>query len=164
VTGVGGDHIRIEIADHRRAAELASQPVAEGAEDRPVLPTRGRTGRPGSDPLCLPEEVSLAESGQNRQRGSEGDSGRDQLGVDDLRPRDSDGADGACNPLTVVTYLRNRSSQVTLYRTPDGSTRDGPERGRLGWVRKTEFSDPSFALGPGGSAAGDCIRGAGILV
>ena len=53
VPAVGGDHIGVEIADHGRAAELAGQPVPEGAKDRAVLAARARARRPGGDPLRL---------------------------------------------------------------------------------------------------------------
>ena len=58
MTAVGGDDIGVEIADHAPAAELAGEPVAEAAEDRPVLPARARRRRPGGDPLGLREQVA----------------------------------------------------------------------------------------------------------
>ena len=90
---VGGDHVGVEIADHGRAAELAGQPVAEGAEDRPVLPARARRRRPGGDPLGLAEQVARLEprSGGRRGGGEAGDATAlalgDQLAVDELELR-----------------------------------------------------------------------------
>jgi hypothetical protein len=54
VARVGGDRVRVEIADHGRAAELAPEPVAERAKDRCVLPAGARRRRPGGAPLPPP--------------------------------------------------------------------------------------------------------------
>ena len=66
---VGGDHIGVEIADDGRGAELAGEPVPEGAKDCAVLPARARARRPGGDPLRLGEQVVLLESRPDRRRG-----------------------------------------------------------------------------------------------
>ena len=65
---VGRDHIRIEIRHHWRAAQLATQPVSEGAVDRRVLPPGSCRGGARSDPLGLPEQIALRKSLSSERR------------------------------------------------------------------------------------------------
>jgi len=59
VASVSGDHVSIEIPDHRRSAQPARQPVPERPEDRRVLPPGSRRGSARGDPLRLAEQVAL---------------------------------------------------------------------------------------------------------
>jgi hypothetical protein len=59
MSGVGGDHVGIEIPDHRRTPQLLAQPMSKRQIDRRVLPTGPRRRGPGSDPLGLSEQVAL---------------------------------------------------------------------------------------------------------
>lgn len=103
---VGGDHIGIDIIDHRRAVELSGQPVPEDAEDRPILPARARRRRPRGNPLGLAKQVPRLEPGRGR-RGRGEDGGRngpgalDELDVDDL-------ALGICDPGERELQLAHR--------------------------------------------------------
>ena len=54
VSGVGRDHVGIEVPDHGWPAELLAPPVPERAVDRRVLPPRPRGRSPGGDPIGLP--------------------------------------------------------------------------------------------------------------
>ena len=69
VPAIGGDDVGVEIANHWRAAQLAGQPVPEGAEDRPVLPPRTRRRRAGGDPLGLAEQVALLRARERQAAG-----------------------------------------------------------------------------------------------
>jgi hypothetical protein len=63
-------HISVEIANYGRAAELAGESVAEGADDRPVLAPRAwRSSARGGEPLCLAEQVALLAAAGDRRRG-----------------------------------------------------------------------------------------------
>ena len=149
---VGGDHIRVEIADHGRAAELAGQPVTEGAEDRAVLPARARARRPGGDPLRLAEQVALLEPGRmaaGRGIGAVADAAAsalvDELAVDELELRA--GLDGGERELRLAHRERlfpKPPSRVTLNRASDGSAPRSHGVGEASRVRKTEFSDVSM--------------------
>ncbi|MGA2930319.1 MAG: hypothetical protein ABSG43_30895 [Solirubrobacteraceae bacterium] len=91
MTAVGGDHIRVKVADPRRAAELRCEPVAERAEDRRVLPAGARRRGARRDPLGLGEQVALLKLGAvgRRGRGADrrGDGGLGELAVDELELR-----------------------------------------------------------------------------
>jgi hypothetical protein len=78
VPAVASDRVRIEMADHGWAAELGGQPVAEGAEDRPVLPPGARDA--GGNPLGLAEQVAL-----NKRSGKGGGEG-ERVPVDATEP------------------------------------------------------------------------------
>ena len=115
-------HICVEIADHLRAAELAGEPVAEGAEDRRVLLPGARRRRPGGDPIGLAEQVAPVQAGSRGRRGG-GEGGRrrdrgwsrDELGVDDLDltyvPVPT-AVSESCRSLTTNAPSRNGSSRV----------------------------------------------------
>ena len=138
VPAVGGDHIGVEIADHGRAAELAGQPVAEGAEDRPVLPARARASPPGRR-SARPRRTGCAPRAAGGTGGGEGEravadaaapalvtsSPSTSSSSGRLRPAVSE----SCSPLTANAYSRNRPSRVTLNRPSDGSE---PRSGGVG--------------------------------
>jgi len=60
--------VRAEIGDHRRAAELAAEPVAERAVDRGVLAPRRRRRRPRRDPLAAAHKPSKSQAGWFKPR------------------------------------------------------------------------------------------------
>jgi hypothetical protein len=143
-----GDHVGIEIADHRRAAELAGQPVAESSEDRRVLPARARRRRPRSDPLGLAEQVASSDSdgtGGGEGERTDGDA-RPVLATSSASTSSSSssatGARESCRPLTANAYSRNLACRVTLNRPSDGPRPDSAEWGSPSQVRITEFSGP----------------------
>ncbi len=70
---VGGDHIGVQITNHRRAPQLLAQPISERPVDRGVLPTRPRRGSSSGDPFGLAEEVAL----RKRALGGRVDGARD---------------------------------------------------------------------------------------
>ena len=136
VPAVGGDHVGVEIADDGRAAELAGQPVAEGAEDRPVLPPRARRRRPGGDPLGLAEQVARVERRDGRAAGR----GRGCWPTRPHRrsrparrrraraPRSASGASASCSALTANAYSRNRPCRVDGAAASLGGFRAAPSR------------------------------------
>jgi hypothetical protein len=67
VTAIRGDHVGVEIADDRRAAELLTQPARERAVDRRVLPSRSRGRGACGDPVSLTEQIAPGER-VNRNR------------------------------------------------------------------------------------------------
>jgi hypothetical protein len=86
VAAVRGDHVGVQVADERRAAELARDPLGLGGQVVPLQATRG--GRRG--------------------RGEE-DRGLGELAVDELEllARSPGQRERDCEPLTAGTYPRN---------------------------------------------------------
>jgi hypothetical protein len=147
VPAVSRDDIGVEVTDARGAAELAGQPVAEGAEDRGVLPPRARRRRPGGDPLGLREQVALLERGRDGRRGK----GERQLARAPSPEVGTNSASTASNSpsatkvsesgssLTANAYSRNGPCRVTLNRASDGSTTRMRGVREAARVRKKEF-------------------------
>jgi hypothetical protein len=68
VPPVGGDHLRVEISDPRRATELGGEPGREAAVDRPVLTPSPGGRRAGRDPIGLAREVAFGDRRTARRR------------------------------------------------------------------------------------------------
>ena len=157
VPAVGGDHVGVEIAHHGRSAELASQPVPEGTEDRPVLSPCAGCRRSGGDPVGLAEQVARVEGRGRRQRGGGEDAGRrdrtgarDELGVDELELGLGDRRERQLSPAHGERLFPKPS--MPGHVKPALGRRDRLEAGGS-HVRITEFSNPRSTARPDAPAA-----------
>jgi hypothetical protein len=140
VPAVGGDHVGVEITDHRRTARARPASQSPNARSR-VLPARARRRCPGAIRWASPNRLRSAgavgtgggEGGEDGGRG-DGPSAVDELGVDDL-------------DLSITTGLSERCSSLNSERLFPKPRMSGHDKPRLGWLRAPKGRSGGDLLG-----------------
>ena len=138
---VGGDHIGVNIADHRRAADRPTS--REGAEDRRRSPSAIRSASPNRLRSSRAEENGSGKGETAVADAADSTRGTSSASTSSTSSAASTATSVSCAPLTANAYSRNHPCQVTLNRPSGASTPRNRGVGETHHVRITEFSNPT---------------------